>query len=421
MTEYSNALEYLYGLEKFGIVFGLDNIRWILGTIGDPQDSLRTIHVGGTNGKGSVACMMARILKEAGYRVGRYTSPHLISFTERIAVNEKEIAEEEVAEITGFIRGRIEQKDGNHFFTFFDLTTALAFEYFRRYEVDVAVVEVGLGGRLDSTNVLEPLTSIITNVAYDHMNYLGDTITEIAREKAGIVKDRIPVVTGAQNAGLKVIEETAKSHRSPLYALNREFSFEKLDEGLMSYHGLRTSLDSVPVNLAGDHQLSNAALAIAGLESIGTSGLSVSDEAILKGLSAITWQGRLEVVHEKPTVLLDGAHNPHGTEVLVNYLRSRYGGRKTILVFGVMRDKEYGKMLDLLVPLSDTVILTRPDMERALPPQSMKALVPEPVVTEDTRTALLRAKEVAGPGDLVVITGSFFTVGEAKAIIDEIF
>ena len=197
-NKYEKTLKYLFGLEKFGMIFGLDNIRWLLGLVENPHHSIKTVHIAGTNGKGSTATMLAHILKEGGFRVGKYTSPHLVSFTERITVNEKEITEEEVADITEYIRGRVIEKDKNRSFTFFDFTTALAFEYFRREKVDIAIIETGLGGRLDSTNVLLPLLSIITNIAYDHTDQLGSSLAKIAFEKAGIIKQGVPVVTACE-------------------------------------------------------------------------------------------------------------------------------------------------------------------------------------------------------------------------------
>lgn len=202
---YSEALEYLYGLEKLGIVFGLENIRRLLDIMGNPQRFFRAVHIGGTNGKGSVASMLSSVLDLAGYRAGKYASPHLLSFTERITINEREIAEEEVVELTAEMRKEIERKDRERPFTFFDFTTALAFEYFRRRHVDVALIEVGLGGRLDSTNAVEPFIAAITNVTFDHMDFLGNDIADIAREKAGIIKDGVPVVTAAVDRPRQII------------------------------------------------------------------------------------------------------------------------------------------------------------------------------------------------------------------------
>ena len=421
MRDYSAALEYLYGLERFGMVFGLENISWILNIMKNPHKALKTVHIAGTNGKGSVTGMITGMLRKDGYSAGAYTSPHLVSFTERITVNGEEIREEEVAELTEYIRDGIQKEDRNRFFTFFDFTTAIAFEYFRRKRVDIAVIETGLGGRLDSTNVIEPLVSVITNIAYDHTEYLGNTIAAIAGEKAGIIRKGIPVVTGAADIPLSIIDEVAKRLESPVYSLGRNFLYEKTGEQVMSYRGPSRTLEGVRVNLKGDHQLANGAVALCAVDILSTRGFPVRDDTIYDVLSGIQCQGRLEEVRQRPTVLIDGAHNPSGIHVLTEFMKARYGDRKKILIFGVMKDKEYDRMLQEIVPSMDTIILTKPNMERALAPSLMKAHAKDAIITEDTRNALRIAKTLSGEDDLILITGSFYTIGEAKTIIHEIF
>lgn len=421
MREYSNALDYLYNLEKFGIVFGLENITWILDLIGNPEHSFHTVHVGGTNGKGSVACMISAILMDAGYRVGRYTSPHLVSFTERIAINDEPITENDVVDLTAYIREKTEGEDRNRFFTFFDFTTALAFEYFSREKTDISVVEVGLGGRLDSSNVIHPLVSVITNVAFDHMDYLGETIEEIATEKAGIIKDRVPVVTGADGIALRIIEETAREHKSPVYLMGRDFMCRKVKEQRCSYSGPGKELPDLFVNLKGDHQLTNAALALCATEVLSSEKFTMDDASMCRALATLRWPGRLEVVKERPLVVLDAAHNPHGVHSLAGFMDMNFTGRRKIVIFGVMKDKEYEKMLKELRPRADVLILTRPETERALSPDRLKAALPHSVVTRDVRSALDTAKKMAGDNDVIVVTGSFYTVGEARTLVDEIF
>jgi dihydrofolate synthase / folylpolyglutamate synthase len=417
--EYSNALEYLYSLEKFGIVFGLENIRWLLGLMDNPHGSLKTVHVGGTNGKGSVACMVSSMLQEEGYKVGTYTSPHLVSFTERVTVNRREISVDEVADLTAFLRKKAESKDKERTFTFFDFTTALAFEYFRREDVDISVVEVGLGGRLDSTNVVQPLVSVITNVAFDHMDYLGDHIDDIAREKAGIIKEGVPVVTGARDIPLAIIEETARVRTSPLSLLGADFSYVKAGEQRMSYRGLACQFDDIFVNLRGDHQLLNGAVALCATEHLASAGFPVGEASVRRAMGHIVWPGRLEVVCDSPTILLDGAHNPDGTRVLEEFLRTHYRDKRKVLIFGVMKDKDYRPMLARLAPLMDTIILTRPNIERALDPSALKGSAGHVVLTENLRDAIVEARKTAGDRDLIVITGSLYTVGEAKRLIHD--
>jgi len=421
MTEYPNALEYLYNLEKFGMVFGLDNVQWILNGIGNPHKFLKTVHIGGTNGKGSVAAMLSHILKAAGYRVGKYTSPHLVSFTERITVNEERITEAEVADLVASMRQRAESVDPKRTFTFFDFTTALAFEYFRRSNVDIALIEVGLGGRLDSTNVVNPLVSVITNVAFDHMDYLGEDIHRIAREKAGIIKKGVPVVTGAQDLPGRIIEETCTINNSPVYVMRRDFLYEKKAPQTMLYAGLLTNLDNVYINLKGDHQLGNAAIALCAAELLSSLGFGIDKRGVYSGLSEVTWPGRLEIIKEKPTIILDGAHNVDGIRTLVSFLKSEFPDRRRLLIFGVMKDKEYEKMLSELLPFADDVIFTSSANDRALFPESMKEFAPKAFVVDNASSALKKAKSMLNEKDVLIITGSLYLIGECTAIIDDIF
>ncbi len=418
---YESSLEYLSGLERFGSVFGLENITRLLGTIGDPHRSLTTVHVAGTNGKGSVATMISCMLRAAGYRVGKYTSPHLVSFTERITVNEEEITEDEVAFLAEHIRNRAHRNGSGPFYTYFDFTTALAFEHFRREKVDIAVVETGLGGRLDSTNVIEPLTTVITNVAFDHMKELGGTIGKIAGEKAGIIKKGVPLITGVRGKALEVLAARARELASPIHVLGRDFLCRKKGERRFSYRGVGWDCDDIALNLEGDHQLTNAALALCAVESLSRRGFRVGEGHARDALASVRWQGRLETVRERPLVILDGAHNLSGVRALTRFLRSRYRDRRKVLVFGVMRDKQYGRMLEVMNGCVDLAILTQPNTERALEAESMRGLIRDPIVMKDTRSALRKARQLAGDGDLILVTGSLYTIGEAKRAVNEIF
>lgn len=421
MTEYTNALAYLYNLEKFGMVFGLDNIRWILNLIGNPHEFIKAVHIGGTNGKGSVAAMLSHVFKAAGYRVGKYTSPHLVSFAERITIDEKKVTEAEVADLVVSIRQAVEAVDPRRTFTFFDFTTALAFEHFRKNHVDLALIEVGLGGRLDSTNVINPLVSVITNIAYDHMDYLGEDILRIAREKAGIIKRTVPVVTGAQDLPGQIIEETGRFNDSPVYVMDRDFFYEKKGTQSMTYSGLSIKLDDVFVNLKGDHQLGNAAIALCTSELLSMLGFGMDRRNIYEGLSQVTWPGRLEIIKERPEIILDGAHNVHGIKTLASFLKNQFPDRRRLLIFGVMKDKEYEKMLDELLPVVDEVIFTSSSNDRALQPESMKKVAPRAVIADDAAGALRKAKAMSGGNDVIIVTGSLYLIGECRAIINDIF
>ena len=416
MKGYDETLEYLAGLEKFGTVFGLENIEWILSLVGNPHRCIKTVHIAGTNGKGSAASMLSRMLQEQGYKVGKYTSPHLASFTERISVNEVEISEDEVTSIANELRTRAGNAEEKRFFTYFDFTTALAFEFFYKQRTDICVIETGLGGRLDSTNVILPLVSIITNVDYDHMDYLGNDISGIAREKAGIIKKGVPVITGADGAALEVIEEAAHSAGSAAFVLGRDFNYTKEGDQRMTYEGMKTRMENIFVNLRGDHQLGNGALALAAVECLEQAGFPVSEGAMRNGLGRVQWPGRLEVLSERPTIVIDGAHNVHGARSLKHYLLGHYTDKKKILVFGVMKDKAYEDILKEILPLFDIVILTRPDIERALSPRELEKLVPGARVTQRVKEGLKEARDIAADEDLIVVTGSIFTIGEARSI-----
>lgn len=418
MTGYLASLDYLYSLEKSGIVLGLDNISWLLGLLGNPEQCFSSIHVGGTNGKGSVVSMLSEMLKNAGCRTGMYTSPHLVDFTERIRVNEKHIKNTEVVKLTDRIRNLATQRGSAHPFSFFDFTTAMAFLYFKEKAVDWAVVEVGLGGRLDSTNAIHPAVSVITNVAMDHMEHLGDNIPQIAAEKAGIIKKGVPVVTGASGDALQVIRQMA-ADKSPVFVLDQDFSYKKLNDQCMSYRGLQWELAEINVGLQGDHQLGNAALALCAAELLSQSGVSLPLDAIGTALSAVEWPGRLEIASEDPQILLDAAHNPHGARSLAAFLRTHYGDKRIILVFGAMKDKDWKEILNLLLPLTYDIILTRPTIERAASPELLALSAPGATLAGDVKSALSIAKKRAAKGDVIVVTGSLYTIGEAKTAIYE--
>ncbi len=417
---YQKSLDYLYSLEKFGMIFGLDQVERILHAIGDPHRDIQAIHIGGTNGKGSTAAMMSSILQKEGYRVGLYTSPHLIRFTERIKVNGKEIEEEEVAALTEWMIKEIREAGIVPPFTFFDFTTSMALHYFKQRMVDLAVLEVGLGGRLDSTNVVDPLISVITNVAKDHEEHLGKSILKIAGEKAGIIKRGRPLVTADTHpAVLRLFSKRCREKGSPFYRVGKDFWYERAEDGDFNYEGLNRKLWSVHLNLKGSHQVINAATAIGVMEVLEELGYRVSTDAIIDGLREVEWPGRLEVVSSSPRVILDGAHNPAGALVLKESLEKEFQFQHLVLLIGIMRDKDIPSILKLLAPLADHLILTRPHMDRAAPPLLLKKILgwngKKAEVVEDLNEAIERGLSLVGKEDLLCITGSLYTVGEAKA------
>ncbi|MCX7857557.1 MAG: bifunctional folylpolyglutamate synthase/dihydrofolate synthase [Deltaproteobacteria bacterium] len=416
-----SVIDHILSLEKRGMLFGLDNIRAILRALGNPEGAYMKVHVGGTNGKGSVTTILSKILTQEGFKTGKYTSPHLHSITERFSVNDKDVEYETFVGIAEYIWQKIEEEKVEKTFTFFDFTTAVAFEYFKRESVDIAVIEVGLGGRLDSTNVITPLVSIITNVGYDHMDYLGKTLRSIATEKSGIIKDNVPVVTGTKGISQKIISQVAREKSAPLYVLGKDFSFEKVRERQMNYMGINWKIDNLYINLLGDHQFFNTSLALCALEILSNKGFPVKESTIREALSDIKWKGRLEVVRERPTVILDGAHNPSGMAVLTEYVNNNLEGKRVICVFGVMKDKDYRRMAKFLSSWTKELIITKPSVERALEIEKLKRVLPFAYTASTVEKALVKAKELAKSDDVIVVTGSLFTVAEARALINEIF
>jgi dihydrofolate synthase / folylpolyglutamate synthase len=420
-TSYPQSVEFLYGLQKHGIKPGLEAIQALLDRLGRPERRYPSLHIGGTNGKGSTAAMTASMLQAAGYRVGLYTSPHLVDFRERILVNGAMIAEERVAALTGHIRAlRGTPREP----TFFEFTTAMAFQHFAESGVDVAVIEVGLGGRFDATNELAPVATAITNIALDHQEYLGGTLGEIAYEKAGIIKPGVPVVVGrASEEAMAVIARVAAERGAPLHRLHRDFRTAGESPAHFRYDGMRASYGGLACPLAGRHQLDNAACALALLEAASERGLPVPEGAVREGLRTVRWGGRLETVESRPQIVLDGAHNPDAAAVVADYLadaRRQRPGSRVILILGMMRDKDREGFLDHLLPQVDEVVVTQAQGPRATPARELEASVKArgraAHVSPDPADAMAFARRLAAPDDLILMTGSVMLVGETKAI-----
>ncbi len=419
---YLQSVEFLYGLQKHGIKPGLETITALLDRLGRPDRRYPSLHIGGTNVKGSTAAMVSSILQAAGYRAGLYTSPHLVDFRERIQVNGDRISEERMAALTDRIRAAC---DAPREPTFFEFTTAMAFQHFAETGVNVAVIEVGLGGRFDATNVLAPVASAITNVALDHQEYLGETIGAIACEKAGIIKPGVPVIVGRlSDEAAAVITRVANERHAPVHRLYGDFSTHAKSPARFRYTGLKRSYDALTCPLAGQHQLDNAACALALLEAASEQGLPVPEKAVREGLRTVRWDGRLETVESRPLIVLDGAHNPDAAAVVSAYLadfRRLHSGSRVIVVLGMMRDKDCGGFLDHLLPCADEMIVTQARMLRAAPVRELEALVRARGRTTlgcpDPADAMALARRMAAPDDLILITGSLMLVGEVKAIL----
>lgn len=394
MKTYDDALKYLDWLCVFGIKEGLERTRALTAALGEPQNFYKTIHVAGTNGKGSVCAMLAEMLKAQGLKVGLFTSPHLESYCERIRINGENISERD------FARMIFRVKNCNVEATHFEVLTAAAFEYFREQAVDIAVIEVGLGGTLDSTNVITPELSIITSVALDHENVLGD-LENIALNKAGIIKEKIPVVTGATGKPLEIIKKIAAEKNSPLY----EIAPYKL------------SAISYKLNLRGDYQKFNAAIAIKAAEI-----LQLDDAAIAKGLAEVEWAGRFEVVKNSSGVyVIDGAHNPHGARALRESLDKNFPHGKRVWVFGALKDKNFDEMIKILFRAEDFVIVTPPESVRAASTEMLCQSLDEHKIpcaaVEDNFEAVARLK--TSDGDLKIIAGSLYLIGKVRRTITQ--
>jgi len=418
MSSYLNSINYLYGLQKFGIKLGLKNISNLLRHLDNPHEHLRAVHIAGTNGKGSIAAMLSSILTQAGYKVGLYTSPHLVSFRERIKINENPISKAEVIRLVEEIKTKI---DAYTPATFFEFTTAMAILHFARSSVDVAILETGMGGRLDATNVVTPLVTIISNISREHTEYLGNTLKAITNEKAGIIKKGIEVITAERKPNvLTTIKGCCERNGSPLFRVGKDIRRRRIDNRNNRFHyfGMDRQLFNLEVGLKGEHQVINGVTALGAIEILIRKGYEVPDSAIYQGLKEVNWPGRLEVIRENPIVVLDGAHNPIAASCLRQALLSEFSFHNLILVVGIMRDKDIKGMFKRLIPLSDKLILTKPDYERAADPHYLYELgalyQKNMTISQPVDEAVRLALSMAHQQDLICITGSLYTVGEAR-------
>jgi dihydrofolate synthase/folylpolyglutamate synthase len=422
MERYFETLEKIFNLRGGIIDLRLDRMRQALALFNHPENQFPSLHIAGTNGKGSTAALLHNILQQAGYRTALYTSPHLESFTERIRIGQEEIAQAEVVSLADEIWQRT--AEANVPLTFFEFITVMAFIYFARNRVDVAVIEVGLGGRLDATNVVSPLVSVITTIAKDHEAYLGPDELSIAREKGGIIKPRIPVICGKVSEPVtEVLQEVARLRESPAYFLGTSFSFLLKNERLFDYIGIKQNLSGLALALRGRHQLANASLALAALELVNEH-FPVPQAALRYGLETVRWPGRLEVISERPLVILDGAHNPEGVRALADALIELRQGRKIKLLFATMADKEWQLMVEMLAKLADEMIFTRVSMERSADPELLAKNIPVPIpsrVIQDSQTALAALLDRAQPDDILVVAGSLYLLGEVRPRLSKSF
>jgi dihydrofolate synthase/folylpolyglutamate synthase len=401
---YRDAIDFLFSLQMFGTTFGLEAVQRLAERAGSPQKELRFIHVAGTNGKGSTCAMLDSIYRAAGWRVGLYTSPHLVSFRERIQVNRELIPEKDVAQLVFEAKQWLGDYSRESHPTFFEVVTVMALRYFAEQKCDVVIWETGLGGRLDATNIVTPLASVITNVQFDHEKWLGDTLEKIAAEKAGIIKPGVPVITAAEAPeALKVIRETAARLNAPLHVIGEQSS---------------TTRSFLP-GLRGAHQRINAALAVRTVEVV-RSALPFNNSAIERGLASVPWPGRFQVLERGPqTLVLDGAHNPAGAGALAETLRAEFANRPLTLVLGVLEDKNWETVCRTLAPLGARIIVTPVSSRRTANPEMLVKACREaqPRGAISAVSSLTEALNLTRRDEIVVITGSLYLVGEAMELL----
>lgn len=422
-AEYENSLDWLYRLQFLGTKLGLDNTKALLAGLGNPEKKLRVIHVAGTNGKGSVCAIVSSILREAGYKVGTYASPHLKEFGERISINGYPMSHDEFVRAIKRIRPKVEElahleKSVNC--TFFETTTAMALDHFARRKVDFAVIEVGMGGRLDSTNIVRPEICAITSIDLEHTEHLGDTLAEIAGEKVGIVKTGVPVVVGElPPEALAVVKKIAKSRRAPVIiapeieaARDDAFGFYlDHDGGVAGKAG-----GGRRFNLAGEHQLDNLAVALSLIDSLDA---DVPREAIDLGLENVRWPGRLQWARLDPPVLLDSAHNPAGAAALRKFVCKHLAAKKIVGVVGMIKTKDAGGFAAEIGPVFDEVVVTQPTYDKRLDADELAGHFSGEVETcQSVEKALKSAMKKAGKDGVVLVTGSIFLVSDAVAVLD---
>ncbi|MEN6566562.1 MAG: folylpolyglutamate synthase/dihydrofolate synthase family protein [Veillonellales bacterium] len=423
---YEQSLEYLAGLSKFGIQLGLSRIEKLLEFMHHPERRFKTVHVTGTNGKGSTTAMLRGILTASGIKTGMYTSPHLVDYTERMSIDGESVSRQVFGETIGYTSRFVNQMaaEGWEHPTEFEVLTAAAFYYFAAAGVEYAVIEVGLGGLLDSTNVILPEAAVITNVTLEHTDRCGSTIEEIARHKAGIIKPGVPVITAARGAALKVIDCTAREKDAALYVLGRDFYGQF--EGSADYRqkitiqtGRFGFLGAFSLNLLGRHQMENCAVAIMTAMLLAGKDSRIDVAAIREGLARVRWPGRFEIVSRQPLIVVDGAHNPDGARTLRESLDEFFPQRQVTFLLGILQDKDIAGIVGILIRPQDQAVVVAPLSERAGDP----AKVAEKIVARHVETAssiaagIKRVKALSGEQGLICMAGSLYLIGTARQLI----
>ena len=422
---YTQAMQYIENAYKLGSNYGTIRTKKILGLIGNPQDKIKCIHIAGTNGKGSITAMTTKILSTAGYKVGMYTSPFIEEFEERIQINGQNIKKDELARLVTIVAQAVDKVKtmGYEEPTEFEIITCTMFLYFYEQKVDFAVVEVGLGGAQDSTNVMTPLVSVLASISYDHMQILGDTIEKIAGEKAGIIKENVPVVSYMQvPEAMKVIENVCKEKNSKLTVANKD-SIKDLENELNSFKQnllITTKNDEYKISLSllGVHQKQNCAVVINVIESLIAQGIKIEKEHILKGLNEVKWMARLEIMEQNPMVVLDGAHNIDGITNLTNSIKQYFKYNKLVLILGILADKQVDEMIDMIVPLASKIIAVSPHSDRAKGAEELADIIKKKnqncIAIQDYKQAYETALSYCDKEDMLMIAGSLYLIGDMR-------
>ena len=426
---YKEALKYIEETHKFGIRLGLDNMTKLLDLLGNPQDNLNIIHMSGTNGKGSTCSFITSILKEAGYKVGLYTSPFLETFTERIRINGENIPEEDVARIISLIKEKIEQmvKEGYSYPTEFEIITTMAFYYYYEQNVDYVALEVGLGGRYDATNIIKSSqVSVIGSISLDHTNILGDNISKIAYEKGGIIKENGVAIVYNQSDEVKNVIKQICYDKNATYI---ETNFDDIDIKKSDIYSqvydvtiFDESYENIEIKLIGEHQINNSILALTVIKYLeGNKRLKVDDESIRKGLINTKWPGRIEKISENPLFIIDGAHNEDGALSLAKAIDKNFKYRNLTLLIGMLEDKDIDSVLDILIPKFNKVITTTPDNPRAIDSSKLKDKIlrytDNVVDKNDIEKALNYTLESSSDNDVIISAGSLYMIGSIRRLM----
>lgn len=423
---YEEAREYLDQVSKGGSILGLDNMRELLKRLENPQDSLKFVHISGTNGKGSVLAYVSTVFKEAGYRTGRYISPTLFSYREKIQVNESFIGREDLARLTEEVKKAAEemQNSGKGFPTIFEIETALAFLYFAEQKCDIVILETGLGGALDATNVIKTsVMEVITSISMDHMEFLGDTLGKIALQKAGIIKPHTSVVSAVQDMeAMEVIRDVCRKKECVFDTVDQE----QIKDISYGYEGQSFSYKdwkNIKISLMGSYQIKNAALALEAIEALRKLGYELNDKAVYQGMKTAVWKGRFTVISKEPFIIMDGAHNQAAAEELVRSLKLYYPGKKFYYIFGMFRDKDYHQVIRLTAPLAEHIVTVEtPENPRALPAEELKKAVaevnPSVEAAGSLRMAVNQVMEQIDKDAVIVIFGSLSFLGEAEMAVN---